>query len=86
ILAHLNTRKRVDVFALSIYGLVIFSKVLGHINDFVSDLFYRLDKSVIPVLAILAKTFRSLSAYRRAGEGKFIGCAQLLLVWFHNHF
>ncbi|MBA0659988.1 hypothetical protein Goklo_012059 [Gossypium klotzschianum] len=46
ILAHLNTRKRVDVFALSIYGLVIFSKVLGHINDFVSDLFYRLDKTM----------------------------------------
>ncbi|KAK5812009.1 hypothetical protein PVK06_027403 [Gossypium arboreum] len=23
---------------------------------------------------------------RRAGEGRFIGCAQLLLVWFHGHF
>ncbi|MBA0676325.1 hypothetical protein Goari_017808 [Gossypium aridum] len=25
-------KKKVDVFALSIYGLVIFPKVLGHIN------------------------------------------------------
>ncbi|MBA0775963.1 hypothetical protein Gotri_011040 [Gossypium trilobum] len=80
------SEKRVDVFALSIYGLVIFPKVLGHINDAVSDLFYRFNKRVTPVPAILAETFRSLSAYRRAGEGKFIGCAQLLLVWFHNHF
>ncbi|KAK5825803.1 hypothetical protein PVK06_020669 [Gossypium arboreum] len=39
-----------------------------------------------PVPAILAETFRSLGACRRAGEGRFIGCAQLLLVWFHSHF
>ncbi|MBA0767040.1 hypothetical protein Gotri_016006 [Gossypium trilobum] len=32
------------------------------------------------------ETFRSLNEYRRAGEGRFIGCAQLLLAWFHNHF
>ncbi|MBA0673293.1 hypothetical protein Goklo_029624, partial [Gossypium klotzschianum] len=35
---------------------------------------------------ILAKTFRSLNACRRVGEGRFIGCAQLLLAWFHSHF
>ncbi|MBA0729553.1 hypothetical protein Golax_025763, partial [Gossypium laxum] len=33
----------------------------------------QLDKRVTPVLAILAKTFRSLNACRRAGEGRFIG-------------
>ncbi|MBA0577060.1 hypothetical protein Golob_024122, partial [Gossypium lobatum] len=32
ILAHPDTKKRVDVFALNIYGLVIFPKVLGHID------------------------------------------------------
>ncbi|MBA0785844.1 hypothetical protein Gotri_026687, partial [Gossypium trilobum] len=42
-------KKRVNVFALSIYGLVIFPKVLGHIDDVVSDLFDRLDKRVTPV-------------------------------------
>ncbi|MFQ6658470.1 hypothetical protein Gotur_027728 [Gossypium turneri] len=78
--------KRVDVFALSIYGLVIFPKALGHINDAVSDLFDWLDKRVTPILAILAETSRSLSAYRRAGEERFIKCAQLLLAWFHSHF
>ncbi|MFQ6665347.1 hypothetical protein Gotur_032112, partial [Gossypium turneri] len=26
------------------------------------------------------------SACRKAGEGRFIGCAQLLLAWFHSHF
>ncbi|MBA0739032.1 hypothetical protein Gogos_012331 [Gossypium gossypioides] len=85
ILAHLNM-KRVDVFALSIYGLVIFPKALGHVDEAVSDLFDQLNKRVTPVPTIFAKTFRSLNACRRAGEGRFIGCAQLLLAWFHSHF
>ncbi|MBA0880039.1 hypothetical protein Goshw_017871 [Gossypium schwendimanii] len=86
ILAHPDTKKKVDVFALSIYGLVIFPKVLGHIDEAVTDLFDQLDRRVTLVLAILPETFRSLSACRRTGERRFIGCAQLLLVWFHSHF
>ncbi|MFQ6628500.1 hypothetical protein Gotur_008237, partial [Gossypium turneri] len=73
ILAHPDVRKRVDIFALSIYGLIIFPKALGHMDEAVSDLFDRLDKRVTPVSAILAETFRSLNACRRAGEGRFVG-------------
>ncbi|MFQ6642308.1 hypothetical protein Gotur_017326 [Gossypium turneri] len=65
ILAYPDTKKRVDVFALSIYGLVIFPKTLGHIDEVVTDLFDQLDRKVTPVPIILAKTFRSLSACRR---------------------
>ncbi|MFQ6654392.1 hypothetical protein Gotur_025404, partial [Gossypium turneri] len=86
ILAHPDTRKKVDVFALSIYGLIVFPKILGHIDEAVTDLFDRLDKRVTPVPVILAETFRSLNACRRTGEGRSIGCAQLLLAWFHSHF
>ncbi|XP_040940203.1 uncharacterized protein [Gossypium hirsutum] len=86
IFAHPDSKKRVDVFALSLYGLIIFPKALGHIDEAVSDLFDRLDKSTTPVPTILAETFRSLNACQRAGEGRFIGCAQLLLAWFHSHF
>ncbi|MBA0701640.1 hypothetical protein Goari_027289, partial [Gossypium aridum] len=64
----------------------IFPKVLGHIDEAVSDLFDWHSKGVTPVLTILAETFRSLNAYRRASEGRFIGCAQLLLAWFQSHF
>ncbi|MBA0575656.1 hypothetical protein Golob_024866 [Gossypium lobatum] len=66
ILAHLDMRKRVDIFALSIYGLVIFPKALGHVDEAVLDLFDKLDKRVTPVLVILAETFRSLNACRKA--------------------
>ncbi|MBA0633713.1 hypothetical protein Godav_022313 [Gossypium davidsonii] len=86
ILAHPDVGKRVDVRALSIYGLVVFPKTLGHVDEAVTDLFDRLDKRVSPVSVILAETFRSLNAYQKAGEGRFIGCVQLLLAWFHSHF
>ncbi|MBA0761345.1 hypothetical protein Gotri_024005 [Gossypium trilobum] len=86
ILAHPNTKKKVDVFALSVYGLVVFPKALSHVDEAITDLFDRLDKRVTPVPTILAETFRSLNECRRAGEGRFIGCVQLLLAWFYSHF
>ncbi|MBA0788695.1 hypothetical protein Gotri_026321 [Gossypium trilobum] len=85
-MTHPDARKKVDVFALSIYGLVVFPKALEHVDEAVTDLFGQLDKRVTPVSTLLEETLRSLSACRRAGEGRFIGCAQLLLAWFHSHF
>ncbi|KAG8500766.1 hypothetical protein CXB51_002809 [Gossypium anomalum] len=86
ILAHPDVKRRVDVLVLSIYGLVIFPKAMGHIDEAVANLFDRLGKQNTPVPTILAETFRFLNACQRVGEGRFIGCAQLLLVWFHSHF
>ncbi|MBA0880931.1 hypothetical protein Goshw_005615 [Gossypium schwendimanii] len=86
ILTHPDMRKRLDVFALSIYGLVVFLKALGHVDEAVTDLFDRLDKKVTPIPTILVETFRLLNACQKMGEGRFIGCLQLLLVWFHSHF
>ncbi|MFQ6622658.1 hypothetical protein Gotur_001910 [Gossypium turneri] len=80
ILAYLDTKKKVDAFALSIYGLVVFPKALGHVDEAVTDLFDRLDKRVTPVSVILVETFRSRNTCRRVGEGRFIGCAQLLFA------
>ncbi|MBA0881898.1 hypothetical protein Goshw_016934 [Gossypium schwendimanii] len=65
---------------------MIFPRALGYIDKADTDLFDRLDKRVTHVPVILAETFRSLSACRSTGEGRFIRCAQLLLVWFHSHF
>ncbi|MFQ6651972.1 hypothetical protein Gotur_024068, partial [Gossypium turneri] len=81
ILAHPDAKKKVYVFALSVYGLVVFPKALGHVDEAVTDFFDRLYKRVTPIPAILIETFRSLNECRRAGEGRFLGCAQLLLAW-----
>ncbi|MBA0880249.1 hypothetical protein Goshw_011264, partial [Gossypium schwendimanii] len=48
-------------------------------DEAVGDLFDRLDKKVTSIPAIFVETFKSLSACRKTGEGRFIGCAQLLL-------
>ncbi|KAL1078611.1 hypothetical protein V6Z11_D10G170300 [Gossypium hirsutum] len=77
ILTHPDVRKRLDVFALSIYGLIVFPKALGHVDEAVTNLFDWLDKRVTLIPAILAETFKSLSACRKAGEGRFIGLATL---------
>ncbi|MFQ6654999.1 hypothetical protein Gotur_025739 [Gossypium turneri] len=68
ILAHPDAKKKVDIFALSIYGLVVFPRALGHVDEAVTDLFDQLDKRVTPVSTILAETFRSLNACWRTGE------------------
>ncbi|MFQ6654601.1 hypothetical protein Gotur_025516 [Gossypium turneri] len=54
ILAHLDTKKTVYVFALSVYNLVVFPKALRHVDEAVADLFDRLDKRVTPVPEIVA--------------------------------
>ncbi|KAG8502958.1 hypothetical protein CXB51_000772 [Gossypium anomalum] len=86
ILTHPDETKKVDIFALSLYGLLVFPRALGYVDEATTDLFHRLSKRVTSVPAILAKTFRSLGTCRKAGAGRFIGCAQLLLAWFYNHF
>ncbi|KAG8473275.1 hypothetical protein CXB51_035195 [Gossypium anomalum] len=86
ILTHPDETKKVDVFALSLYGLVVFPRALGYVDEATTDLFYRLSKRVTSVPTILAETFRSLGTCRKAGAGRFVGCAQLLLAWFYSHF
>ncbi|XP_040959923.1 uncharacterized protein [Gossypium hirsutum] len=50
ILTHPDERKRVDIFALNVYRLVIFPKALRHVDEAVIDLFDRLEKGITPVL------------------------------------
>ncbi|KAG8478990.1 hypothetical protein CXB51_028892 [Gossypium anomalum] len=86
ILTYPDETKKVDVFALSLYGLMVFPRALGYVDEATTDLFHRLSKRVTSVPVILAETFRSLGTCRKAGAGMFVGCAQLLLAWFYSHF
>ncbi|KAL1173577.1 hypothetical protein V6Z11_A05G421700 [Gossypium hirsutum] len=86
ILTYPNETKKVDVFALSLYGLMVFPRALGYVDEATTDLFHRLSKRVTSVPTILEETFRSLGTCKRAGAGRFVGCAQLLLAWFYSHF
>ncbi|MFQ6660759.1 hypothetical protein Gotur_029151 [Gossypium turneri] len=75
---HPDISKRMDLFALAIYGLIVFPKVLGHIEVAVVDFFEKLRHGINPVPTILAETFRSLNNCRKKGEGRFIRRAQCL--------
>ncbi|KAG8484850.1 hypothetical protein CXB51_021649 [Gossypium anomalum] len=86
ILTHPDETKKVDVFALGLYGLMVFPRALGYVDEATTDLFHRLSKRVTAVPTILAETFRSLGTCRKTGAGRFIRCAQLLLAWFYSHF
>ncbi|MBA0752980.1 hypothetical protein Gogos_020884 [Gossypium gossypioides] len=77
---------KIDLFALAIYGLVIFPKVLSHIEVTVVDFFEKLRQGINPFPTFLAETFRSLSSCKTKREGRFIGCAQLLNAWIFSHF
>ncbi|KAL4369244.1 hypothetical protein GQ457_05G013650 [Hibiscus cannabinus] len=83
--SHPDPNKSLDILAVGIYGLVIFPKSLGYIEAAVIDLFGELGK-INPAPAMLAETFRSLSNCWKKGGGHFVGCAQLLTVWFHSHY
>ncbi|EOY01018.1 Uncharacterized protein TCM_010942 [Theobroma cacao] len=74
------------VFALAIYGLVIFPKILGHVEVSIINFFDQVTRNINPAPTIIAETLRSLNYYRRKGEGHFIGCAQLLPIWIKSHF
>ena len=75
-----------DIFALVVYGTLIFPQSPGYIDAVVVDLIEQIDNHVNLVLEIIAETIRSLNYCRRKGEVNFIGCAQLLYIWFRSHF
>ena len=75
-----------DIFALVVYGILIFPQSLGYIDAVVADLIEQIDNQANPVPVIIVETIRSLNYCRRKGEGDFIGCAQLLYIWIRSHF
>ncbi|GMI90005.1 hypothetical protein HRI_002669800 [Hibiscus trionum] len=83
---HPDEVMKMDLFALGIYGLIIFPRVLGNIDLTTLDLFERMKRKVNLIPAILTETFMSLNASRKHKEGSFRGCAQLLQVWIQSHF
>ena len=64
----------VDVFALTIYGLVIFLKVQGHVEVAVIDVIEQIESQANSVPAIVAETLRILNFCRRNGNGDLTCC------------
>ena len=76
----------IDVFALVVYGTLMFSQLLGYVDAIVVDLIEQIDNQVNSVPAIIVETIRSLNYCIRKDEGSFIGCTHLLYIWIRCHF
>ena len=64
----------IDIFALVVYGTLIFPQSPGYVDATVVDLIEQINNQVNPVPVIIAETIRSLNYCRRKGKGDFIGC------------
>ena len=51
----------IDIFALVVYGTLVFPQSSGYVDAAVVDLIEQVDNQVNPVLAIIAETFHSLN-------------------------
>ena len=81
-----NDERVPNVFAVAMYGMVIFPKVPNHIEIAVVDLIDQVNTQANLVSTIIVETIRSLSYYHRKGKGQFIRCVQLLYIWLISHF
>ena len=61
IASNVDIQKIQDIYALAIYGLVIFLKTLGYIKVTVADIFSRLCYNINPASPILVKTIQALN-------------------------
>ena len=81
-----NDNRVMDIFALVVYGTLIFPQSPGYVDAAVVDLIEQVDNQANPVPAIIAETIRSLNYCRRNRESSFVGCAQLFYIWIRSHF
>ncbi|XVF26646.1 hypothetical protein REPUB_Repub14bG0035900 [Reevesia pubescens] len=82
-----NEEQSMKLFTLAIYGLVVFPKVLGHIEISVIDFFEQVSgKKINPAPFIVAKTIRTLNFCKRKAKNCLLACTQLLYIWVQSHF
>ena len=82
----MNEDQGLATLALAIYGLIIFLRVIRHVEMTMIDFFEQVQNHANPSLAIMTKTIRSLNiCHRKLGE-RFMGCLFMLYVWLRSHF
>ena len=71
---------------LSIYELIIFPRVIGHMEMTMIDFFEQVQNHANPSLAIVAETITFLNICRRKSDELFMGCRPMLYVLLQSHF
>ena len=84
--SHINEDRGLATLALSIYGLIIFPQVIGHVEVTVIDFFKQVQNHVNPSSAIVAEIIRSLNICHRKSDKWFMRCLLMLYVLLRSHF
>ena len=66
-----NDDRIIDIFALVVYGTLIYPQSSGYVDTTVVDLIEQIENQVNPVPVIVAETIRSLNYCRRKGKRGF---------------
>lgn len=78
-------QNRPRVFALAVYGLIIFACEPGLVDSKVSTIVDQLEKDRTKIPKILSEMIRSLHCCSVDGSSPFLGCTALLQVWVLEH-
>ena len=84
--SHINEDRCLATLTLSIYGLVIFPRVIGHVKVTMIDFFEQVQNHANRSLAIVAETIKSLNICHRKSDERFMECLPMLYVWLRSHF
>ena len=84
--SHINEDRGLATLALSIYRLILFPRVIEHVEVIVIDFFEQVQNHANPSLTILAETIRLLNICRRKSSERFMRCLPMLYVWLRSHF
>ena len=83
---YINEDRGLATLALSMYRLIIFPRVIGHVEVIVIDFFEQVQNHANPSLAIIAETIKSLNICRRKSDERFMRCLPMFYVWLQSHF
>ncbi|XVF04509.1 hypothetical protein REPUB_Repub05bG0089000 [Reevesia pubescens] len=70
------------IFALAIYGLVVFPIVKRHVKKVVVDFLEEAEKNCNPTLGILVETIRLLNFCRRNPKSYFVSRKRIFKVFY----
>ncbi|CAL1372318.1 unnamed protein product [Linum trigynum] len=80
-----KNEKDLKIFALILYGLILYPRMPDHIDNSAMKVFEQDTHDVNPIFSILSETFAALGRCRENRGGILLGCAPLLVVWIFGH-
>ncbi|CAN1167784.1 hypothetical protein LINPERPRIM_LOCUS18844, partial [Linum perenne] len=76
---------KIRAFALILYGVVLFPKISGFVDEYAIKVFERELHGVNPTFAIISETFAAMDKCYLESEMTMYGSTSLLVIWIFGH-